>query len=165
MASKNLGFYYDSEPQPNIEKALKEAFQKSTKEMLHSGSTFSGVRGIKKVAERLCSWRRNPNFKYQLLNHYLAWEGPSKAGGGYRRLYAKFLEEASTILRNDEVRSVGELCGDAARRWSKIAESLRRLSSEQDVSPSSLLGVAESIRQLSDMEGEVFRRIEKAATC
>ena len=165
MASKNLGLYYEPGRMANIEVAIRYSLLKTVSEMLYGNSTFSGVKGMDKFAERLVAWKRNPNFRYQLLNHYLAWEGQGEARGGFRLLFSSFLNEASIMLRNSELKSAGESFARIAEGWSEIDGLLRQLCAEQDGLSSRLSEVSKAIRRQSRLEAEAFRMIERAVTC
>lgn len=165
MASKNLGLYYEPGRLADIEVAIRHSLLKTVMEMLYSNSTFSGVKGMEKFAERLGGWRRNPNFRYQLLNHYLVWEGQGEARGGFRRLFASFLEEASIMLHNSELKLAGESFQDIAEGWTEIDELLKQLCSEQDGLSSRLSDGSKAIRKQARLETEALRMIERAITC
>ena len=165
MASKNLGLYYEWQIPSAFEGALRKALSKTTTEMLCVASASSGVRGMDKFAERVVGWRKNPNFKYQLMNHYVAWEGEGGARGGFRKLFASFLEEAAIVLNNRELGEAGERFQIIAEGWSAADEIIRELCLEQDSLPSRLAELAKAIRRLAKLEAEGYRRIEQAITC
>ncbi len=162
MASKNLGLYYEWRPPLNFEGALKSALTKTAAQMLYGGSTFSGVKGIERFAERVAGWWKNPNFGYQLLNHYVAWEGDGEARGGFRNLFACFLDEASAVLNNGELMVVAESFRAVANGWSEIDEALRQLCFKQDNVTSSLMNAAKAIKRQATAEAIAYRSIEKA---
>jgi hypothetical protein len=165
MASKNLSLYYEPGAVTDIEVAIRYSLLKTVSGMLYGSSTFSGVKGMEKFAERLGGWRRNPNFRYQLLNHYLAWEGMGEARGGFRRLFASFLKEASAVLHNSELGLAGESFESIADGWSGIDGLLKQSCSDQDAQSSILSDGSKAIRKQARLETEAFRKIERAVTC
>ncbi len=165
MASKNLGMYYEWGPLRGFENALRKALAKTTTQMLHGDSTFSGVRGIEKFAERVNGWWKNPNFRYQLMNHYVSWEGDGEARGGYRKLFASFLEETSAVLNNKELMSAAESFRKIAEDWSVIDQTLRQLCFEQEDTSTRLACVAKAIKRQARSEAEAYRTIENAIVC
>lgn len=164
LASKNMGIYYDWRPLVPFEHALKVALSKTVMEMLYDQSSFRGVKGIEKFGERVRGWRKNPNFKYQLINHYLAWEGEAGGRGGFRKLYADFLEEASIVLNNPRLGAAGEALRSVASDWAGIDGRLRQMCTEQDGLSSGLNEVSKVIKRQAKLEAEAFRLIE-AAIC
>lgn len=164
MASRNLGFYFVLGNEVDLKGALNRALSRTVSEMLYCPSTFSGIKGMQRFAERLCGWRKNPNFRYQLLNHFVRWESPEGGGGGYRRLYARFLEEAAAVLRNDSLRQIAASYSLLAESWSDLNCRLKDISLSESVAPTALLGVAKSIRRQAATEADAVRRIGLAVT-
>jgi Domain of unknown function (DUF4872)/Butirosin biosynthesis protein H, N-terminal len=165
MASRNLGLYYEWRPPTTMERAIRRALSKTVADMLYSPSSFYGVKGIEKFAERLRGWRENPNFKYQLMNHYVAWEDEGEARGGFRKLFADFLEETSIVLDNRELSLASEAFRAIAQGWIEVDDLLRQLCSEQDGLPSRLVDAAKAIKGQAKQEAEAYRMIERAVIC
>ncbi len=164
MASKNMGFYFNVEGEFDLKEATRRALVRTLSEMVYCPSSFSGIRGIQRFAERLCKWRRNPNFRYQLLDHFLRWESSAGGSGGYRGLYSRFLEEASSILEDDNLRQASELYRMLGAEWSSLDSHLRELSLTENVAPVSLLEVAKAIRRQASAEAAAIRRIGLSVT-
>jgi hypothetical protein len=165
MASKNLGLYYERRSLVPLEKALRYAMSRTVADMLYNPSTFSGVKGVEKFAEHVIRWQRNPNFRYQLLNHYITWEGEGETLGGFRGLFADFLEQASIALNNRELSSVANSFRIVAEAWSEIDGSFKQLCLEQDGLPSRLAIVSKAIKKQARLEAEAYRKMEQAITC
>jgi hypothetical protein len=165
MASKNQGLYYEWRILSAFEGALRKALSRTVTEMLYAAPTLSGIKGMEKFAERVGEWWKNPNFRYQLVAHYVTWEGEGDAGGGFRRLFASFLEEAAIVLNNRELRSAGECFQKIAESWSETDEIFRELCLEQDGLHSRLAEAAKAIKKQAKLEAEGYRKIERAITC
>jgi hypothetical protein len=99
------------------------------------------------------------------MNHYVTWEGKGEARGGFRRLFATFLEEASAILNDHELGLAGEYFRVLAEGWSEIDEAFRELCHEQDSLPSRLTEAARAIKKQAKLEAEAYGRISRAITC
>ena len=165
MSSKNLGFYYDWRPLTAFESAFRGAVLKTVTNMLYGPSSFDGIRGMERFAERIRGWPKNPNFRYQLMNHYLTWEGEGEARGGFRKLYAEFLEEMSIIMNNRELGLVGESFRTIAQGWTEIDDRLRQLCLEQGNSDVRLIEGAKAIKKQAKLEAQACRELERVVTC
>ena len=70
-----------------------------------------GVSGIKMVSRQIRKWPSKHGVKK--ANHYLAQmvrmqEEIGTGGGGFRFIYAAFLQEASEILNNEELKELSK---------------------------------------------------------
>jgi len=164
LSSKNLGFYFEIRPIVDLEEAVRLALRRSASQMLQTDVGFVGVRGIRKFAERLGSWKDNPNFKYHLLSHYLQWERLGTGGGGYRKLYSRFLVEASTVLGKERLRSAGELYDSIGSKWEEIDEQLKSLCEESVINVAALMEASKKIRRQAALEEMVFKMVQETVT-
>ncbi len=93
-------------------------------------------------------------------------------GGAFRTMYAKFLEEASIILDNLDLRNVFQMFRESAQTWSQIALSalpnswstlkrIRELTIEKDAHL--LKQEPNALRKMEHANSEVNNLMEKAA--
>ncbi len=85
-----------------IKKAIEQGIKKNVRNMLHIPGNFAGVKGIKSTGKKIKKWRDKLGVKKAGL--YLAQlvrmqEEIGTGGGGFRYIYAAFLQEAQAYSR------------------------------------------------------------------
>ena len=130
---------------------------------------FVGVKGIKLVAGRIRKWPHTKGIK--TTNHYLGQivrmqEEIGTGGGGFRFIYAAFLQEAGKLLNNDrllelskEMTEIGNLWRDFAMEASRIYKNRSRQNGSQI---SAYHAIADQLEHLSEMEKVFFKALKKA---
>lgn len=69
-------------------------------------------------------WRWTARFAYQII------EKRGTGGGGFRTMYADFLDEAAAFDKQITLLKLPPLMRQSARRWSELADEFRRASEE-----------------------------------
>ena len=124
-----------------------------------------GVRGIKFVAKQIRKWPEKHGIKK--ANHYLAQmvrmqEEIGTGGGGFRFIYAAFLQEAAAILENDtllelskEMTAIGDLWRDFAVEASRV---YKNRSTQVDVYNT----LANQLLDIANKEEVFFKKLKFA---
>jgi hypothetical protein len=108
----------------NLEKGIIEGIKESTKNMMDPPIRNFGLAGIKKWAELVPKWPeqfKGIDLLGCLLCVFIYIEVGGTGGGFFRPMYAKFLEEASSILNRPALKEIAELFEDSGKVWSEIA--------------------------------------------
>ncbi len=107
--------------------------------MLKVPLPIMGVRGIRFFAKNLKNWpEKHGNRKTHLLlgNAVRLQEEIGTGGGGFRFMYAAFLQEAAAILKDDRLLGLSERMTAIGDRWREFAVSCARIyknrASEED---------------------------------
>lgn len=144
--------------------AIKKAIKRNCRDMLHIPGGVAGVKGINYTAKKIRGWREKLGEKQAAL--YLGQivrmqEEIGTGGGGFRYLYAAFLDEASTITGNKELLKIsdkltksGDLWRDSALLMSGIYKG--RLNSQKDYDD-----CANLLNEISKLEKEAFKELSK----
>lgn len=166
MAPKGFMFYPEHIPEKiDFEKAIRKGIKGASYNMLKIPLPFIGVKGIRRFADKITEWPR-----YARDEDYLAdkifritifLEDQGTGGGGFRFLYASFLQEASKVLNNPAL-------GDLAREMMKIGDGWREVSlasakvaKQRDFSRPRLEEIGDLLRQRADIEEAFFKRLDK----
>ena len=80
-------------------------------------------------------------------------------GGGFRYLYATFLQEAAKILDNAEIAAVAKAMMDNGDRWRDVSIAAARMGKRRDLGPQRLLELGDMILERADAEQRIFRRL------
>lgn len=144
--------------------AIKKAIKRNCRDMLHVPGGVAGVKGINYTAKKIRGWREKLGEKQAAL--YLGQivrmqEEIGTGGGGFRYLYAAFLDEASAITGNtellkisDKLTKAGDLWRDSAMLMSGIYKG--RLNSQKDYDD-----CANLLNDISKLEKEAFKELSK----
>lgn len=164
LAPRGHLYYPTYIPQnPNLKAAIIKGIKTTCRDMLVP-LPLIGVHGIKDVSKQIRKWPIKLGTK--VANHYLAQivrmqEEIGTGGGGFRFIYAAFLQEASVILENPilqelsiEMTEIGDLWRDFAVNASRI---VKNRSTQVDVYNS----IADQLLYIANREEAFFRKLRK----
>ncbi|MGI9294255.1 MAG: BtrH N-terminal domain-containing protein [Pseudomonadales bacterium] len=127
LAPKGL-LYYPSRIPPTVDytKAIAQAIQQNTNMMLRTPLPIVGVRGIRFMSRkirRLASQHdKNEAHNKLYIGHMVRMqEEIGTGGGGFRFLYASFLQESATLLQMPELLKVSSSFTDVGDEWRRYA--------------------------------------------
>lgn len=147
-----------------LEKAIKKGIKHTCREML-APMPIVGVNGIKKIAKLIRKWPKKKGNK--VANHYLGQivrmqEEIGTGGGGFRYIYAAFLQESSKILNNDKLSELSKemtLIGDL---WRDFALDASRIYKNRAAKSEGYNDVASQLEIIADKEEAFFKKLKKA---
>lgn len=150
-------------PTPDMEKAVREGIRAATSRMVSLPLPFLGVRGIRRFAERVKHWRSlarsEEHFTHELMMVYVAIEERGTGGGGFRFLYASFLQEAAGLLGRSELAELAGEMMENGDRWRDISLRAAVLGKRGGVTPEHLTELSGLILARADVEERLFRRL------
>ncbi len=120
---------------------------------------FAGVRGMRRVARHIDRLEHGDRHQARLfLGHIVRMqEEIGTGGGGFRYLYAAFLQEAGERLGQTELQALGETLiaiGDAWREFALLAARIIKQRGEQ-----SFPAVSQALRKVADRELAFYDRL------
>jgi hypothetical protein len=123
-----------------IKKAIISGIKNNVNQMLRIPGRFAGVRGIKYTGKKIKNWR--DKLGIQKAGSYLAQlvrmqEEIGTGGGGFRYIYAAFLQEAYAYTGNDDLLEISKIFTQAGDLWRTAAVHAAgiykgRLGSQED---------------------------------
>lgn len=128
---------YRIAPAPRVEvtldaETLARAIAVTAREMLEPVVQGTGVPAMRQLVAERDAWRDSPDWVWSARFAYQGIEKRGTGGGGFRTLYARFLEEARPHLAAiDRVRAVHRM-HDASSRWSAMAQHLKHAFVQED---------------------------------
>ncbi|MFA7274775.1 MAG: BtrH N-terminal domain-containing protein [Crocinitomicaceae bacterium] len=147
-----------------LRSAIKSGIKRNCRDMLHIPGNIAGVKGINYTAKKIEGWRDKLGEKQAALHLgqiVRMQEEIGTGGGGFRFLYAAFLDQASEIMNNDKlllvsdkISKAGDLWRDSALQMSGIFKG--RLNSQKDYIDSANL-----MREISAVEKDAFQQLSK----
>ncbi len=147
-----------------IRRGIIKGINRNTRDMLRIPGNIAGVRGIRFTAKKIRKWRDKLGEKKAGL--YLGQivrmqEEIGTGGGGFRFIYAAFLEEAHKYFDNDELLSISQDFTKAGDLWRFSAVQMAgiykgRLKKQEDYNQA-----ADMLMEIADVEKQAFKRLSK----
>lgn len=148
----------------DLKNAIIKGIKNTCRDML-APVPIIGVRGIRLVARKIKKWPVQHGTKK--ANHYLAQivrmqEEIGTGGGGFRFIYAAFLQEASVILENEQLKELSAemtLIGDL---WRDFAVNASRIYKNRSVQEDAYNTISNELLVIADKEEVFFKKLKKA---
>lgn len=160
--------YFPENVQPVTEEVLKKGIikgiKRTTNHMLYVPGRIGGVTGINYTAKQIRKWRDQLGARKAGL--YLGQivrmqEEIGTGGGGFRFLFAAFLEEASVILKNDQLLEVSEEFTKAGDLWRASAVNMGRIYKGRLNEQKDYEACADMLDQIAAIEKNAFLKLKK----
>ncbi|MBU2938209.1 BtrH N-terminal domain-containing protein [Lacinutrix sp. C3R15] len=148
----------------NLEKAILKGIKHTCRDML-APMPVLGVKGIRFTAKQIRKWPKKLGTKK--ANHFLGQivrmqEEIGTGGGGFRYIFAAFLQESSKILNNPKLADLSKemtLIGDL---WRDFAVDASRIYKNRGAKADGYNEVASQLEALADKEEVFFKALKKA---
>ena len=160
--------YFPEHVQPVGDDMLKagiiKGIKRTTNHMLHVPGRIGGVTGINYTADQIRIWRNKLGARKAGL--YLGQivrmqEEIGTGGGGFRFLFAAFLEQASSILKNDQLMEVSEDFTKAGDLWRASAVNMGRIYKGRLNEQKDYDNCADMLNEISAIEKNAFLKLKK----
>lgn len=145
-----------------IRSAIIKGIKRNIRDMLHIPGGFAGVNGIKYTAKRVRRWRdklgarRGGLFLGQIVRMQ---EEIGTGGGGFRYLYAAFLEQAHAYLQDDELLRISEDFTKAGDMWRHNAVKMAGVYKGRTTEQSDFDEIADRMEEIREVEKSAFKRL------
>lgn len=147
-----------------IKKAIVKGIKRNCRDMLKIPGSVAGVKGIVYTSKKIRGWREKLGPRQAALHLgqiVRMQEEIGTGGGGFRFLYAAFLEEAAAIMQNDELLRVSEKMTKAGDLWRDSALLMSgiykgRLTEQKDFD-----ACADLLVEISKVEKDAFQDLAK----
>lgn len=142
-----------------LAEAIPRALGKNAREMLSPpGGSAAGVSGIRRTAGEIARWPgMTKEWSFAARFGYQIIEKRGTGGGFFRRLYARYLEEASSHYPPLAAAGLAAKMGAVADGWTEIAAGLRAISESGDAG--GFLRVSELLLRQADREEAFWREV------
>jgi hypothetical protein len=148
-----------------IKKGIITGINKSVRDMLYIPGSIAGVSGINYTAKKIRGWRDKlgPRKAGLYLGQIVRMqEEIGTGGGGFRFLYAAFLEQATAYVNNDELLNISQDFTKAGDLWRAAATQMGRIykgrinNEQQDFEI-----CADLLVEIAAKEKEAFLKLKK----
>jgi len=165
LAPKGQMYYPITIPENiNWEIAIKKGIKNTCNDML-APVPIVGVKAIRWVARSIPKWSTKLGVK--VTNHYLAQlirmqEEIGTGGGGFRFIYAAFLQEAAVILKNDKLKELSKEMTTIGDLWRDFAVNAARVYKNRSNQVDVYNSLSKEMLHLADLEEAFFKKLKKA---
>ncbi len=148
----------------DLKKAIRKGIKHTCKDML-APVPFVGVKGIKFVAKKIRKWPQKVGVKK--TNHYLGQlvrmqEEIGTGGGGFRFIYAAFLQEAAGILEEPKLVELSKELTAIGDQWRDFAVEASRLYKNRSKETDAYNKIADKLEHIADAEKTFYIALKKA---
>ncbi len=168
LAPKGKLYYFEKMPeQLDVAQAATAGIKDTCWAMLKIPLPLVGVRGIRLLARQLAKWPAKLGEKNALqhLGHVVRMqEEIGTGGGGFRLLYAAFLQEAAALLQNQHLLELSERCTEVGDRWREFAVAASRVCKGRQAGLGSFSELADLLRHCATQEEALFTDLHRAIT-
>ncbi len=124
MAPKGLLYYPSHIPEHiDYKKIIPKVIRRNAKAMLKTPVPIAGIRGIRALAKSIGKLdRKDPRWAKLFLGHIVRMQEEIGTGGaGFRFIYASFLQEAGSILNNQDLEKASRQMTAVGDQWREFA--------------------------------------------
>jgi hypothetical protein len=158
--------YYPIQVPANVDLkgAIIKGIKNTCRDML-APMPIIGVRGIRYVAKLIKKWPVKEGTKK--ANHYLAQivrmqEEIGTGGGGFRFIYAAFLQEAAVILESDELQTLSLEMTAIGDLWRDFAVEASRVYKNRSTKVDVYNMLSDELLAIADKEEVFFKKLRAA---
>lgn len=163
LAPQGAMYYLEAVPQnPDMAVAARQGMVKACRTMLRIPVPFLGVRGISFLADRLQKWPKKLGEEKALLclgQLIRMQEEIGTGGGGFRFMYAAFLQEAAELLKLPGLYQLSERMTQVGDTWRRFAVSGARLCKGRGKAGDTYGDLADILRQCGQNERAIYEDI------
>lgn len=147
-----------------LRKAILKGIKHTCRDML-APVPIVGVKGIRTIAKLIRKWPKKKSIK--VANHYLGQivrmqEEIGTGGGGFRYIYAAFLQEASKVLENEKLLDLSNEMTRIGDDWRDFALDASRIYKNRSVQNDAYNKIADQLDAIADQEEQFFKKLKKA---
>ena len=163
FAPRGQMYYPIQVPQTiDLKSAIIKGIKNTCRDML-APVPIVGVRGIRFVARQIRKWPIKNGTKK--ANHYLAQmvrmqEEIGTGGGGFRFIYAAFLQEASVVLKDETLRGLSAEMTIIGDLWRDFAVNASRIYKNRSTQEDMYNTIADELLYIADQEEVFFKKLK-----
>jgi len=161
LAPKGLLYYATrTPPEPDWARLGKRALKRTARIMLHTPLPLIGVRGIETLSNRVEKLAIGEEARLYVGHIVRMQEEIGTGGGGFRFLYASFLQELAALTGYRALDALSSRLVEIGDRWREFALAAARMIRGRD--PLAPPALAARLRDLAADERRFFRDVDAA---
>ncbi len=147
-----------------IENAIKKGIKRNVRDMVRIPGNFAGVSGIKYTGNQIKKWRDKYGIRKsgQYLGQIVRMqEEIGTGGGGFRFIYAAFLQQAAEYLQNEQLNHASDMFTKAGDLWRTSAVKMAGVYRGKTTEQQHFNEIAEVLYEIHDIEKNAFGILAK----
>jgi hypothetical protein len=165
MAPGGFMFYPTHIPEKiDLGKSVRSGIRGAIRNMLKIPLPFIGVKGIRRFADKIVDWPKyadNEDFLAdKIFRITIFLEDQGTGGGGFRFLYASFLQEASRVLNIPGLEAMSKEMMSIGDGWREVSLASAKIAKQRDFSKPRLEEIGDLLRRRADLEESFFKRLD-----
>lgn len=165
MAPKGFLYYLKDTPsQTDLRKPIVFGIKKACFNMLKLPVPFVGVKGIYRFADKIPGWPTLTNdteyLSDQVMRINVLLEDQGTGGGGFRFMYATFLQQAAEILQSEKLSALGDQMMSIGDGWRELALMAARTGKERNFTADKMTQLSKKLREQGDREKDFFTQLQ-----
>ena len=165
LASRGLMYYPVSFPgSVDYRTAIRAALKDACRAMLRYPVSLVGVRGIRYLGRQVRGWPKTlspEQTRLYLGNLVRMQEEVGTGGGGFRFMYAAFLQRAGEELGHEPLLRASEMMTASGDAWRRFAEGAALIVKERHEGRVTIDGLGDMLDAIAEGEHRVFTFIER----
>jgi hypothetical protein len=161
MPPKGRMYYVTHVPsQPNLSRAVRQGIKEVCRTMLKAPGPFLGVKGIRYLAKHVENWEKKKGGRAAALHLgqvIRMQEEIGTGGGGFRFIYAAFLQEAAGLLNDDHLHRLSDRMTEAGDLWREFALIGSRICKQRAGETETYAALAAILRECADRETGLYQ--------
>jgi hypothetical protein len=166
MEPKGFLFYPSHIPEViDYEKAIIKGIKKASFNMLKLPVPFIGIKGMRKFGKKVKDWpkiaRDIDHLSHEIMRINILLEDQGTGGGGFRYLYATFLQQAAAMLNDIQLKAMSKQMMEIGDNWRNISYFAAKIGKNRELGPERLNELSEMILARADEEQKFFSDLSK----
>ncbi|MFO7709002.1 MAG: BtrH N-terminal domain-containing protein [Desulfobacterales bacterium] len=161
MPPKGRMYYMKHVPsQPDLPGAVRQGIKEACRTMLKAPGPFLGVKGIRYLAKNVERWPEKLDAReagLRLGQVIRMQEEIGTGGGGFRFIYAAFLQEAAGLLNDDRLGRLSERMTEVGDLWREFALIGSRICKQRSAETETYPALAAILRECADKEARLYQ--------
>lgn len=167
MSPNGFLFYPTYVPaRTDLRKPILKGIRKACFNMLNLPVPFIGIKGMKLFANRVVDWpkfaRDTEHLSHEVMKINILLEDQGTGGAGFRYMYATFLQQASEILGNQELKELSQELMVIGDGWREISLFAARIGKNRDLGIDTMGQLSTMIMDRAEVETDFFKKLKKS---
>ncbi|MBE0646653.1 MAG: BtrH N-terminal domain-containing protein [Bacteroidales bacterium] len=150
----------------DLRKPILKGIDKACFNMLKLPVPFIGINGIRLFAKRVVEWpkfaRDTEHLSHEVMKINILLEDQGTGGAGFRFMYATFLQQASEILANSELKNLSSELMTIGDGWREISLFAARIGKNRDLGADKMKELSNLIAERAELEEDFFKKLKKS---
>lgn len=158
--------YYPVHVPKNVDlrQPIIDGIKKTANDMLTIPVPLFGVKGIRHLARKVAKYPETLDKRKATLflgNIVRMQEEIGTGGGGFRFIFAAFLEEAADVLSKPELHEISRQVTTVGDHWREFAYQAARICKDRAITGENYIQLSEIMIDCSRQEESIFRQLRK----